>query len=125
MFGAGWREGLIVALSAALAQLVTMLMERKKEMPMGTVLVGSFISALIPGLMAMRMSIPADAMIAGALMPYVPGLAMTKAVADLIRGDMLSGISSGFSALLTAGMIALGTVLAAGAVSLLMGGAPW
>ena len=121
MFGGGWMEFLVTAITAALAQAACQLVERRRAMPLVAVMIGSFVSALLPGLAALRLTLLTDVIIAGAVMPFVPGLAMTNAVADLIRGDMLSGISHGFSALLTAGMIALGTVLASGLLRLLGG----
>lgn len=86
------------------------------------VLLGSFLTGLFAGLAGRLVTLTPDVVVAGALMPYLPGLAMTKAVADLIRGDMLSGISHGFSALLTAGMIALGTILSTAVLGLMGGG---
>lgn len=59
--------------------------------------------------------------IAGALMPLLPGLAMTNAVQDTVRGDMISGLSHAAQALLTATLIALGT-LSASALSYLLFG---
>lgn len=44
----------------------------------------------------------------GVVMPLVPGLALTNAVRDLIFGDLLSGLSRGAEAVLTAAAIAGG-----------------
>lgn len=52
-----------------------------------------------------------DALIPGSLMPLVPGLAMTGAVQDTMRGDTLSGLSSGMRAILTAVLIAAGALI--------------
>ena len=70
---------------------------------------------LMPGLLT-------DAVIAGALMPLVPGLAMTNAVQDSLRGDMVSGLSHGAQALLTACLIAGGALLSPVLMKLLIGG---
>lgn len=121
MFGGGAKDALITAITACLAYMFCLFMDRHRPKPLATVLFGAFISALLPGIAARHMTLMLDAVIAGAVMPFVPGLAMTNAVADLIRGDMLSGVSHGFSALLTAGMIALGTVLASGLLQMLGG----
>ena len=59
--------------------------------------------------------------IAGALMPLLPGLAMTNAVQDTVRGDMISGLSHAAQALLTATLIALGTLTASALSHLLFG----
>ena len=41
-------------------------------------------------------------------MPLLPGLAMTNAVQDTMRGDIVSGLSHGINAILTAAMVAGG-----------------
>ena len=64
-----------------------------------------------------------ELVIAGAVMPLVPGLAMTNAVQDTMRGDMVSGISHGVQAILTAFLIAGGALLAVEIMHLLTGGA--
>ena len=55
-------------------------------------------------------------------MPLVPGLAMTNAVQDALRGDMVSALSHGLQALLTACLIAGGALLGSGFLRLLSGG---
>ena len=63
-----------------------------------------------------------DAMVAGALMPLLPGLAMTNAVQDTMRGDMVSGVAHGISAVLSAALIAGGALMASSLFALLLGG---
>ncbi|MCI8342579.1 MAG: threonine/serine exporter family protein [Firmicutes bacterium] len=55
------------------------------------------------------------ATITGAIMPLVPGIAITNAVRDIMNGDFISGSSRVAEALLIAGAIAagIGTVLSA------------
>ena len=55
-------------------------------------------------------------------MPMLPGLAMTNAVQDTMRGDMVSGITSATSALLTASMIAAGALIGTAVFRLMTGG---
>jgi len=55
-------------------------------------------------------------------MPMLPGLAMTNAVQDTMRGDMVSGISSATSAVLTASMIAGGALIGSTVFRILTGG---
>ena len=52
----------------------------------------------------------------------LPGLAMTNAVQDTMRGDMVSGIASATSAVLTAAMVAGGALLGTAVFRLLTGG---
>lgn len=47
--------------------------------------------------------------IVGCTMPLLPGLAMTNAIRDTIRGDLLSGIARATEALLVASSLAAGT----------------
>jgi uncharacterized membrane protein YjjP (DUF1212 family) len=42
----------------------------------------------------------------------LPGLTMTNAVQDMMRGDMVSGLSHGMQALLTAALVAGGALIA-------------
>lgn len=50
-----------------------------------------------------------DLVITGALMPLVPGLAITNFMRDIIAGDMISGLSKLSDALLTATGLAVGS----------------
>ena len=52
-----------------------------------------------------------DPIIIGALMPLVPGIAITNAVRDTLNGDYLSGVAQGVEAALTAVSIAAGVSL--------------
>ncbi len=47
--------------------------------------------------------------IVGCMMPLLPGLAMTNAIRDTIRGDLISGIARAAEALLVASSLAAGT----------------
>ena len=78
---------------------------------------------VLTGLLALIVpSLQTELVIAGAVMPLVPGLAMTNAVQDTMRGDMVSGLSHGVMAILTAFLIAGGALLALGIMKLLTGG---
>ncbi len=52
-----------------------------------------------------------DIIIVGGLMPLVPGVAITNAIRDVIAGDLLSGLSRGLEAALTAVAVAMGVVI--------------
>ena len=87
-------------------------------------LLGSLLSTLIPLLLRHYAGIGlVGPIVAGALMPLLPGLAMTNAVQDAMRGDMVSGLSHGLSAVLTAVLVAGGALVASSLMGL-MGGAP-
>lgn len=49
-----------------------------------------------------------DKIIIGALMPLLPGISMTNAIRDTMRGDLVSGVAGGAQALLIAIALAFG-----------------
>ena len=72
-----------------------------------------FISALLVGLFSyffiqMGIGHDIDRIIVGSVMPLVPGLLITNAVRDLMAGHLVSGLSRGAEALLTAFAIGAG-----------------
>lgn len=123
MFGGGGIDMLISGVTAALVQLLAQLLARQRMHDMVATLAGSLLSTLAPMLIHHFTGIGmVEAIVAGALMPLLPGLAMTNAVQDAMRGDSLSGMSHGLSAVLTAVLVAGGALIASGILTL-MGGA--
>ncbi len=123
MFGGSLWDMCISGLVAALVQLISQQLERFHMHEMAATLLGSLLSTLIPLLLRHYAGIGlVGPIVAGALMPLLPGLAMTNAVQDTMRGDVVSGLSHGISALLTAVLVA-GGALVASAILHLMGGA--
>ena len=118
MFGGGVPEMVLAALASTLSQMLSMFLARRRMQAMVGTLLGSLITALVPTLAAQFFPLMLDATVGGALMPLLPGLAMTNAVQDAMRGDLLSGLCHGISAILTAGLIACGTLMASGLVHL-------
>ena len=121
--GRGWDFACGVAVGV-LVQLLSRLLGRFHMQSLVSTLLGSFVAALLP--MAFRQLTglgTVDVIVAGTLMPMLPGLAMTNAVQDTMRGDMVSGLSHGVSAVLTAVLVAGGALMAASLFSLLTGGA--
>ena len=96
MFGGGPIDMLMGGLCAALTVLVPSLTSRHDGGGMSSVLLGGVLCTLIPllfhGLTGLGVT---EAMIASAIMPLVPGLSMTNAVQDILRGDMVSGVAHG------------------------------
>lgn len=124
MFGGGWIDLLISGLVTALMQVVIMGLDRARSMPP---FVGTLMGSLLVTLLALTIRQVTgygltSAIIAGALMPLLPGLGMTNAVQDSLRGDMISGISTGFSAVITAGLVAGGALAANALFYLIVGG---
>lgn len=52
-----------------------------------------------------------DIVVVGGVMPLVPGVAITNAIRDVIAGDLLSGLSRGLEAALTAVAVSMGVVI--------------
>lgn len=53
-----------------------------------------------------------DSIIIGAVMPLVPGVAITNAFRDILQGHLLAGTARGMEALFTAGAIGIGIAIA-------------
>ncbi|MBE5815588.1 MAG: threonine/serine exporter family protein [Clostridiales bacterium] len=113
MFNGSLWEMLISALCAAVTQMIPWLLPLQHS-SMAKNVVGSAISTLLPMLFHHLTGFGlVDAMVAGALMPLVPGLSMTNAVLDVVRGDMVSGTAHAARALLTAALVAGGALVGA------------
>ncbi len=123
MFGGGLTDMAVAIVVCALSQTLCAFIDRTGSRSFVSALLGSFLAAILP--MACQLLLPAmqvDAAVAACLMPLLPGLAMTNAVQDTLRGDMIAGISSATSAALTATMLACGALLGTTVFRLLTGG---
>lgn len=124
MFGGSLADVAISGCVAALVELMSQGLEKLNLRDMMSTLLGSFVSALLPMLFQLLTNVGSmGPIVGGALMPLLPGLAMTNAVQDALRGDMVSGLSHGLSAVLTAVLVA-GGALVASALIRLIGGMP-
>ena len=109
---------------AVLVQLMEIVLARFRTRGLAASILGGLLTALLPMLLNLALpDLQTELIVAGAIMPLVPGLAMTNAVQDTMRGDMVSGISHGVQAILTACLIAGGALLAVEIMRLLTGGA--
>lgn len=123
MFGGGFPDMITAFCVATLAQGLAFLLDRAGMRSFVSTLTGSFLGTVLPMLVNLLTGLlVVDATVAACLMPMLPGLAMTNAVQDTMRGDMVSGIASATSALLTATMIAAGALIGTTAFRLLTGG---
>ena len=124
LFGGLWLEVLFSAAVALTVQLLDLILQRLRMTGIISNILGGFLTAFLPSLLVRVIpGLLTEAVVAGALMPLVPGLAMTNAVQDTLRGDMVSGLSHGVSALLTACLIAGGALLSPALLRLIFGGA--
>jgi Uncharacterized conserved protein len=123
LFGAGWLSAAAAGAVALLVQALETLMSRFRSRGLAASILGGLLTSLLPALLAFVLpTLQTELVIAGAVMPLVPGLAMTNAVQDTMRGDMLSGLSHGIQAILTACLIAGGAMLAVSVMRLITGG---
>lgn len=120
MFGGFFAECLLAFMIGLLVQAV--------QMPLATRQVPSQIRPFILGFLAASLSLLAlflfpasqEAVITGVIMPLLPGIALTNAVRDSIRGDIISGLARGADALISGMMLSAGV-----AVALLLRGMIW
>ncbi|MEG1015077.1 MAG: threonine/serine exporter family protein [Clostridia bacterium] len=112
MFGGGWVDMLVGAACAALTQMVPYWLRHKNAGAMSCALLGSLFCTLIPQLFHALTGLGVtEAMVASAIMPLLPGLSMTNAVQDILRGDMLSGVAHGARAVMLAALVAGGALI--------------
>jgi len=124
LFGGNLPSVAVAGAVALLVQLMEFFLARFRTRGMAASILGGLLTTLLPLLLARVLpGMDTELIVAGAVMPLVPGLAMTNAVGDTMRGDMVSGISHGVQALLTACLIAGGALLAVEVMHLLTGGA--
>ena len=114
MFGGSWLDLLFAFLSGIFIQLLLDAIDRCGAIQSAA---GGALCTLLPLLFNHFTGFGlVDAITGGLLMPLVPGLAMTNAVQDAMRGDVLSGVGHGMQAVLTAVLVAGGSVVASRAV---------
>ena len=124
LFGGNFLSIAAAGVIAALVQLMEFFLGRFRTRGLAASILGGLLTALLPLLLSLALpDLQTELIVAGAIMPLVPGLAMTNAVQDTLRGDMVSGISHGVQAIVTACLIAGGALLAVELMRLLTGGA--
>lgn len=123
MFGGNWFDFVVSFFSGAAIQAVLIAMSGLPYSYVVKSLLGGMLCMLLPLLLNRAFGMgTVDAMVAGTLMPLLPGLAMTNAVQDGMRGDMLAGVGHATHAILTAAFVAGGAVMANRLFSMLFGG---
>lgn len=124
MFGGGAWDTVTAFFVGLLIEWVTLLMDKFHMQTLVATLAGGFLAAFLPmAVNRLTGTLVVEAAVAGALMPMLPGLAMTNAVQDTMRGDMVSGISSAVSAAMSAVLLAVGALAGTAFLRLLTGGA--
>ncbi|MDD2402781.1 MAG: threonine/serine exporter family protein [Clostridia bacterium] len=122
LFGGNIFDFFVAILCGALVQLTAFLFSDEDMFCFIISLVGSIIIASIALIFTELFSMGnLDLIITGAIMPLLPGLAMTNAIHDTMRGDLVSGVARGTEALIVAIALAVGVGIVL-KIWMLMGG---
>lgn len=128
LFGGGPTEGLIALGTAAVAQFARVrLAEQLPSRILVTGLIAALATALAYGLVTLVPSQHSPAALLASVLLLVPGVLMVSSIADLFRGDTVSGVARGVNAVLVLGAIGAGiwgVLLATGAQLTLAPGTP-
>jgi len=112
MFQGSWVDFIPAAIAGGLGFAVMYYMDVLLEIRFLAEFIGAFVIGVSAYLfVANGFGLELDKVIIGAVMPLVPGLPITNAIRDLMAGHLLSGISKGIEALLTAFAIGAGISL--------------
>jgi len=100
--------------TALITGIIVSMVSRRFENLQSYQFFSSFFSGLIIAYIAIFVTLFSkmaayNSIILGCMMPLLPGLAMTNAIRDTIRGDLISGIARATEALLVASSLAAGT----------------
>lgn len=109
LFGADWFDFVIAAVCGAAGRLLGLLFnEDSVSSTMYALLAGALSAVIAVGSMEVFDMGNRTAIITGAIMPLLPGLAITNAIRDTVNGDLVSGVARTADALLKAVAIAAG-----------------
>jgi len=112
MFGGTWSDFLPSLIAGGIGFAGMLGFERMVEIRFLAEFFGSFLVGLTAYLfIANGFGNALDIVIIGGVMPLVPGLHITNAIRDLMAGHLVSGLSKGVEAMLTAFAIGAGVAL--------------
>ncbi|MDR1663763.1 MAG: threonine/serine exporter family protein [Clostridiales bacterium] len=115
LFGGGCLDFAVATLCGLTVQAIAGVLKREDSFPFLVSLIGSMLIALSANLTAGIFPVAnADAIIAGALMPLLPGLAMTNSIRDTMRGDLVSGVARAAEVVLVSASLAAGVGIVLG-----------
>ena len=109
LFGGGIMEACVAFFAGAVLKVFLCFSDKRLESKFITNILGSAIVTMI-SLFVLTIGLPVmqDKIVIGAIMPLVPGIALTTSIRDLFNGDYLSGAIHLMDAILTAFCIAVG-----------------
>lgn len=113
MFGGAWNSMLPPFVGGGLGYLIVHLIHRWINLKFFAELIGSFaIGVVASAFVDIGVGSKLSIIIVASVMPLVPGIVITNAVRDLMSGHLMSGISKGAEAFLTAFAIGAGIAVA-------------
>ena len=114
MFGGNFYDALGAGVATLFGFTFSLYVEKLIRIPFMTAFAGALIFGLIAQVWARYSGLPstADLIIAGAVMPFVPGIALTNAVRDIMTNHINSGMSKMFESLLVTLALGAGTSVA-------------
>ncbi len=122
--GSIW-DGIIAALCGAIIKSIDVFSKFSQNISILMInLIGGAISSTIAILAATILNLDSIyGIIIGAIMPFLPGIAITNAIRDIIYGDLVSGTARGIEATLIATSIATGVGIVLKVWIIFLGGA--
>ena len=112
MFGGGVLEFILAFTAGGLAQALIPLFVKLHSPSLLISMMAGFMAAITTLGLIKLFGGNQEAIITGAIMPLLPGLAMTNAIRDTMRGDLIAGMARTTDALLSAVLIAAGVAIA-------------
>ena len=118
LFGGGLRE---IPAAAAVGVLLAVVMTVGKRLRISSFILNMIcagsVAAAAMGLKAWIPILNMDTVIISGIMPLVPGVAITNAIRDTLRGDYISGGARALEAFVTAAAVAIGAGVGIAAVN--------
>ena len=114
MFGGNVYDAIGAVIATVFAFSFSLVVEKYVRIPFATAFAAAFIFGFLAHIWAKYSGFPSntDLIIAGCVMPFVPGIAMTNAVRDLMNNHLNSGMSKLFETLLITLALGAGTTVA-------------
>jgi uncharacterized membrane protein YjjP (DUF1212 family) len=111
--GGDWAAFFAASVAAMIGLYVRRLLTKQHFQPMLCVFSAAFVSASLATLMTHSLgSATAGAGVAASVLYLVPGIPMINAVADLVKGHLMTGLARAMTVLLTAIFVGAGLILA-------------
>lgn len=112
LLNAGVAESLAAFITALTVRYIAHVISRLHGVKFTFEFLGGMTAALV-GMLFNQLwpELRPDNVVVGGIMPLVPGVAITNAIRDVIAGDLLSGLSRGLDAALTAVAVSMGVVI--------------